>query len=139
MPLNKGEACYIYDISLFCERKVVEREDNYFELTRKFNIDETVSFKGEHIEHPTIEEELTVPIERGYFFITNQRIIFLGDKGALVKLVDFKDITSVDFDGMSYITYHTKTEGDLLFKYDDASAEVLYIFFNRIKKGEFKE
>jgi len=139
MPLNKGEACYIYDRSAFCENKVVEQEDNYFELTRKFSIDETVSFKGSHIEHPTYKEELNVLVAMGYFFITNQRIIFLGDKGALVKFVDLKDITGADFDGMSMIKFHTKSEGDLLFKYDDASAEVIYIFFNRIKKGEFKE
>ena len=138
MPLNKGEHCYIFDRSGFCEHKVVEQEDNYFELTRKFNIDETVSFKGSRIEHPTYKEELNVLVEIGHFFITNQRIIFIGDKGTMVKFVDLDDITSADFDGMSYITYHTKTEGDLLFKYDDASAEVLYIFFNRIKKGDFK-
>ena len=107
-------------------------------IIRKFNIDETVSFKGSRIEHPTYKEELNVLVEIGHFFITNQRIIFIGDKGTMVKFVDLDDITSADFDGMSYITYHTKTEGDLLFKYDDASAEVLYIFFNRIKKGDFK-
>jgi hypothetical protein len=139
MPLNKGEHCYIFDRSGLCEHKVVEQEDNYFELTRKFNIDETVSFKGSQIEHPTYKEELNVLVEIGHFFITNHRIIFIGDKGSMVKFVDLSDITSADFDGMSYITYHTKTEGDLLFKYDDASAEVIYIFFNRIKKGDFKE
>ena len=139
MPLNKGEHCYIFDRSGFCEHKVVEQEDNYFELTRKFNIDETVSFKGSRIEHPTYKEELNVLVEIGHFFITNQRIIFIGDKGTMVKFVDLKDITSADFDGMSYITYHTKTEGDLLFQYDDATAEVLYIFFTRIKNGDFKE
>ena len=139
MPLNKGEHCYIFDRSGLCEHKVVEQEDNYFELTRKFNIDETVSFKGSRIEHPTYKEELNVLVEIGHFFITNHRIIFIGDKGSMVKFVDLSDITSADFDGMSYITYHTKTEGDLLFKYDDASAEVMYIFFNRIKKGDFKE
>jgi hypothetical protein len=138
MPLNKGEHCYIFDRSGLCEHKVVEQEDNYFELTRKFNIDETVSFKGSQIEHPTYKEELNVLVEIGHFFITNHRIIFIGDKGSMVKFVDLNDITSADFDGMSYITYHTKTEGDLLFKYDDASAEVIYIFFNRIKKGDFK-
>ena len=136
LPMEKDEACYAYANSGFCERKVVEREDNYFELTRKFNIDETVSFKGEHIEHPTIKEETTVLNELGYFFVTNQRIIFLGQ--TIHKAVALKDIEGATFDGMSYITYHTKNDGDLLFKYSDDSAEVMYIIFNRVKKGEYK-
>jgi hypothetical protein len=139
MPLNQGEHCYIFDRSGLCEHKVVEQEDNYFELTRKFNIDETVSFKGSQIEHPTYKEELNVLVEIGHFFITNHRIIFIGDKGSMVKFVDLSDITSADFDGMSYITYHTKKDGDLLFKYSDDSAEVMYIIFNRVKKGEYKQ
>jgi hypothetical protein len=40
---------------------------------------------------------------------------------------------------MSYITYHTKKDGDLLFKYSDDSAEVTYIIFNRVKKDEYKQ
>lgn len=137
LPLEKGEACYAYANSGLCEHKVVEREDNYFELTRKFNIDETVSFKGEHIEHPTIKEETTVLVELGYFFLTNQRIIFLGQ--TIHKAIALKDIENATFDGMSMITYHTKTEGDVLFKYSDESAEVMYVIFNRIKKGEYKQ
>ncbi|MBQ8417210.1 MAG: hypothetical protein IJX10_01030 [Phascolarctobacterium sp.] len=137
LPLEKGEACYAYANSGLCEHKVVEREDNYFELTRKFNIDETVSFKGEHIEHPTIKEETTVLVELGYFFLTNQRIIFLGQ--TIHKAIALKDIENATFDGMSMITYHTKNEGNVLFKYSDESAEVMYVIFNRIKKGEYKQ
>lgn len=137
LPLEKGEACYAYANSGLCEHKVVEREDNYFELTRKFNIDETVSFKGEHIEHPTIKEETTVLVELGYFFLTNQRIIFLGQ--TIHKAIALKDIENATFDGMSMITYHTKTEGNVLFKYSDESAEVMYVIFNRIKNGEYKQ
>ena len=136
LPLEKDEACYAYANSGFCEHKVVEREDNYFELTRKFSIDETVSFKGEHIEHPTIKEETTILVELGYFFLTNKRVIFLGQ--TLQKAISLGNIESADFDGMSYITYHTKKDGDLIFKYSDESAEVMYIIFNRVKKGEVK-
>ena len=137
LPLEKDEACYAYANSGLCEHKVVEREDNYFELTRKFSIDETVSFKGEHIEHPTIKEETTVLVELGYFFLTNQRIIFLGQ--TIQKAYALKDIESATFDGMSMITYHTKKDGNLIFKYSDESAEIMYIIFNRIKKGENKK
>ncbi|MBQ5673046.1 MAG: hypothetical protein IIV46_02430, partial [Phascolarctobacterium sp.] len=73
----------------------------------------------------------------GYFFVTNQRIIFLGQ--TIHKAVALKDIEGATFDGMSYITYHTKKDGDLLFKYSDDSAEVMYIIFNRVKKGEYKK
>ena len=40
---------------------------------------------------------------------------------------------------MSMITYHTKKDGNLIFKYSDESAEIMYIIFNRIKKGENKK
>lgn len=137
LPLNKGEACYAYANSGLCEHKVIEVEDNYFELTRKFNIDETVSFKGEKLEHPTIKEETNVLVELGYFFLTNQRIIFLGK--SVSKAVALTDITGASFDGMSMVTYHTKKDGDVLFKYADESAEVMYTIFNRIHKGDYKK
>lgn len=35
----------------FLRHKTIEKEDNYFELTRRLEIDETISFKGEKIEH----------------------------------------------------------------------------------------
>ncbi len=137
LPLNKGEHCYAYANSGYCEHKVIEVEDNYFELTRKFNIDETVSFKGEKLEHPTIKEETNVLVELGYFFLTNERIIFLGKE--ISKIIPMKEITGADFDGMSMITYHTKKDGDVLFKYSDESAEVMYVIFNRILKGELNK
>ena len=135
LPLEKGEKCLIYSNCGLCEFKTIEKEDNYFELTRKFRIDETVSFQGDHIQHPTIKEETNVLLELGYFFLTTERIIYLGQK--LTKAVPLSEITGADFDGMNMVNYHTK-KGDLLFKYSDESAEVLYIIFNRVLKGEVK-
>lgn len=75
-PLNEGEICHAAAQQAgFCEHKTIEKEDNYFELTRRLEIDETISFKGEKIEHPHFTEEVTAVVDIGYLFFTNQRII----------------------------------------------------------------
>lgn len=131
-PLQQGESCYAYANCGLCEHKVVEREDNYFELTRKFSIDETVSFKGEKLEQPIIKEEGTVLVELGYFFVTNQRILYLGQKKS--QAIPLTEITGADFDGINIVTYHTK-KGDILFKYSDEAAETMCIIFKRVHKA----
>lgn len=131
LPLNKGEICHAYTNCGLCQNKVVEKEDNYYELTRKFRIDETVAFKGEKLEHPKIKEEITALVELGTFFLTNQRIIYFSNKNAFG--VELKDLTGADFDGVNIVTYHSQNKGDLLFKYSDEAAGVMYILFNRAK------
>lgn len=128
-PLNKGETCHAYANCGLCQNKVVEREDNYFELTRKFKIDETVSFKGEKIEHPKFKEEMVILLELGHFFLTSQRIVYIGKKNAFNIML--KDLTGADFDSVNLITYHTKDKGDVIIKYADEAAGVMYILFNR--------
>lgn len=128
-PLNKGETCHAYANCGLCQNKVVEREDNYFELTRKFKIDETVSFKGEKIEHPKFKEEMVILLELGHFFLTSQRIVYIGKKNAFNIML--KDLTGADFDGVNLITYHTKDKGDVIIKYSDEAAGVMYILASR--------
>lgn len=134
LPLNDGEICRAYANSGLCEHKVVETEDNYFELTRKFRIDETVSFKGEKLEHPKIQEEITALLELGYFFLTNQRIIFLSQKKALT--VSMKDLSGADFDGINMVTFHGKKGEKYLYKFSDEAAGVMCILFNRVLKED---
>lgn len=134
LPLDKGEACYVHVNCGLCQNKVVEREDNYFELTRKFNIDETVNFKGEKLEHPKIKEEITALLELGHFFLTNTRIIYLSQKQALAKRLD--DLTGADFDGINIVTFHDKDKQDHLLKFPDEAAGVVYILFKRVKNKE---
>lgn len=131
LPLNEGEICHAYTNCGLCQHKVVETEDNYYELTRKFRIDETVSFKGEEIEYPKIKEEITALLELGTFFLTNQRIIYFSNKKAFG--VDLKDLEDATFDGINMVTYHRKEQGgdELLFKYSDEAAGVMYILFKR--------
>lgn len=128
-PLLPGEACHAYANCGLCQNKVVEREDNYFELTRKFKIDETVSFKGEKIEHPKFKEEMVILLELGHFFLTSQRIVYIGKKNAFNIML--KDLAGADFDGVNLITFHTKEKGDVIIKYSDEAAGVMYILFNR--------
>ena len=130
IPLNPGEICRAYANSGLCEHKVVETEDNYFELTRKFRIDETVSFKGEKLEHPKIKEEITALLELGYFFLTNQRIIFLSQKKALT--VSMKDLEGAEFDGINMVTFKGKKGEKYLYKFSDEAAGVMCILFNRV-------
>lgn len=128
-PLNKGEVCHAYANCGLCQNKLVEREDNYFELTRKFKIDETVSFKGEKIEHPKFKEEMIILLELGHFFLTSQRIVYIGQKNAFNIMLS--DLTGADFDGVNLITYHTKDKGDVIIKYSDEAAGVMNILFTR--------
>lgn len=128
-PLNKGEVCHAYANCGLCQNKLVEREDNYFELTRKFKIDETVSFKGEKIEHPKFKEEMIILLELGHFFLTSQRIVYIGQKNAFNIMLS--DLTGADFDGVNLITYHTKDKGDVIIKYSDEAAGVMQILFTR--------
>lgn len=56
-PLNPGEICHAYTNCGLCQNKMIEREDNYYELTRKFRIDETVAFKGEKSSIPNSQKK----------------------------------------------------------------------------------
>lgn len=132
LPLEKGEICRAYVNCGLCQNKVIEKEDNYFELTRKFSIDETVNFKGEKLEHPKIKEEATVLLELGHFFLTSKRIIYISQKNAFdVKL---QDITKAEFDNINMVTFFTKEGKELLFKFPDEAAGVMYILFGRVQK-----
>lgn len=135
-PLNKGEVCHAYANCALCQNKVVEREDNYFELTRKFSIDETVAFKGEKIEHPKFKEEMVVIVELGHFFLTSQRIVFIGKKNAFNVML--RDISSSSFDGATLLTFHTHNskneELDVIVKFSDEAAGVMHILFERTLK-----
>ena len=134
LPLEKGEYAFATVNCGLCQNKEIEREDNYFELTRKFNIDETVSFKGEKLEHPKIKEEATILLELGHFIITNARIIYLSQKNAMAIKVD--DIKGADFDDINLVTFHHKDGNDILIKFPDEAAGVMHILFNRVKNKQ---
>ena len=132
--MEKGEYAFATVNCGLCQNKEIEREDNYFELTRKFNIDETVSFKGEKLEHPKIKEEATILLELGHFIITNARIIYLSQKNAMAIKVD--DIKGADFDDINLVTFHHKDGNDILIKFPDEAAGVMHILFNRVKNKQ---
>lgn len=134
LPLEKGELCYATVNCGLCQNKEVEREDNLFELTRKFSIDETVSFKNEKLEHPKIKEEITALLELGHFFLTNMRLIYLSQKNAMAVRID--DIAGAEFDKINLVTFHRADGSDILIKFPDEAAEVMFILFKRVKKKE---
>lgn len=129
LPLREGEVCRCYTNAGACAKKTVEREDNLLEVTRRFDIDETVTFAGQKLQHPKLQEEVVVVTSLGYFFLTNQRLLYITDKAAVST--ELSAVTGADFDGSNIITYHTQ-EGDLLYKYADESADVLYLLFQRV-------
>ena len=135
IPLQPDEVCHAAAQVGLCQHKVVEKEDNYFELTRKFNIDETVTFKGEKLEHPKTKEEITALLDIGNFLLTNQRIIYLSRKTA--QAVDLDKITAAELD-VNIITFHTKDNGDFMYKFSDDAAGVMYILFQRTMQENIK-
>lgn len=135
IPLQADEVCHAAAQAGLCQQKVVEKEDNYFELTRKFSIDETVTFKGEKLEHPKTQEEITALLEIGYFFLTNQRIIYLSKN--TVQAVDLDKITSAELEN-NIITFHTKENGDFMYKFSDEASGVMYILFSRVHQQNVK-
>ena len=130
LPLDPGEKCYMVSNSGFCMNKTVEYEDNLMEYTRKFSIDEEVSFKGEKLANPMKKEDITSVEDIGAFLITDKRIIFFGKEK--VFYCGKEEFTGSDFDGMNIVSYHTKENGDIMFKYPDESAEVIRIMFDRV-------
>ena len=128
-PLDEGEICHAAGQAYLCEVKTVAKEDNYYQLTRKLRIDETISFKGEHIEHPQIMEETAVITDAGYLFLTNSRIIYLSKK--MAKEIRLDDLKTADLS--SNIIYAHKNDGESLsFKMQDDAAEVMFAILRRI-------
>lgn len=136
LPLQPGEVCRAYTNCGFIEEKEVETVDNYYDINRKFKLDETVTFSGAKLDMPTFKEEAKVVTELGYFFLTNQRIFGLAKESA--RIVDLENITGVDFDNSTIITFHT-TEGDVSFKYADEAADVMYLLVKRVLAEDLKK
>ena len=136
MPLQPGEVCRAYANCGFIELKEIETVDNYYEMTRKFKLDETVTFSGDKLDMPKSKEETNVVTEIGYFFLTNQRIFGLAKESA--RIIDLQEVTGLDFDGSTTITYHT-TKGDVVFKYPDEAADVMYLLVQRVLKEDIKK
>lgn len=129
-PLNQGEICHAAAQQAgFCEHKTVEKEDNYFELTRRLEIDETISFKGEKIAHPRFTEEITAVIDIGYLFLTNQRVIYLSNK--MAHIVDLNDLDKSEL-SVNIIYFYKKDGTALTIKFNDDVAEIIFAIFKRI-------
>ncbi len=128
-PLEKGEICHAAGQAALCEVKTVAKEDNYYQLTRKLRIDETISFKGEHIEHPQIMEETAVIVDMGYLFLTNSRIIYLSKK--MAKQIRLDDLKTAAL-STNIIYAHCNSGESLSFKLQDDAAEVMFAILRRI-------
>lgn len=134
LELPEGEVCLCFTNSGFCRQKVIETQDNIFEMTRKFNIDETVSFKGGKLEQNKIKEDTLVVEDLGVFLVTNARLIYLSEK-IEPQIIDWDQLEATEFDGATIITFKTKNEGDWVYKFPDEAADVLDIIINRCLKG----
>ncbi len=128
-PLEDGEKCHAAGQAYLCEVKTVAKEDNYYQLTRKLRIDETISFKGEHIEHPQIMEETAVITDSGYLFLTNLRVIYLSKK--MAKQIRLDNLKTADL-STNIIYVHANEGESLSFKMQDDAAEVMFAILRRI-------
>lgn len=134
LQLPEGEVCLCFSNAGYCQRKTIEVEDNLLELTRKFSIDETVSFNGAKLEQPKRMEETVVVEDVGVFLVTNARLIYLSEKME-PQFIDWDQLDATEFDGATLITFKTKDQGDVIYKYPDEAADVLDIIINRCLTG----
>lgn len=134
LELPEGEVCLCFTNAGFCKQKVIETEDNIFEMTRKFKIDETVSFTGGKLEQNKIKEDTLVLVDQGVFLLTNARMIYLSEK-LDPQIIDWDQLEETKFDGATIITFKTKNEGDWVYKFPDEAADVLDIIVNRCLNG----
>lgn len=132
-PLNEGEACYAGTNSGRCVKKKIQEEDDFFDRNRKFNADDTLTFKGAALDtNKQLVEHLVVE-EIGYFFITNQRLIFASKNNAVQHAV--ADVAGADFKD-NCIYFHLKNGEDVVYKYSDDASECMFMIFNRVLRGE---
>lgn len=131
LQLPEGEVCFAFTNAGYCKEKTIEREDNIFELTRKFNIDETVTFNGGKLQQNLIKEDTVVVEDMGVFLVTNARTIYLSEK-LEPQFIGWDELESVDFDGATLVTYTTKAGEKWIYKYPDEAADVLHIIVGRI-------
>ena len=128
-PLQPGEECYAGTNSGRCEKKQVEVQENFFDLNRKFTVDDTLSFKGGKMDaRKELQEQLMID-DIGYFFVTNQRLVFFSKKTAVTHAL--ADVTGADYKD-NCIYYHMKNGEDAVYKYSDDASECMYIIFKRV-------
>lgn len=134
-PLMEGEACYAGTNSGRCVKKLIDVADDFFDRNRKFNVEDTLSFKGGALDSKVEQQEHLLVEELGYFFITNQRLIFASDKNVVQHKL--ADITGGDFKD-NCIYFHQKNGEDAVYKYSDDASECMFMIFNRVKNGEIE-
>ena len=131
LQLPEGEECLCFTNAGLCKYKTIEHEDNIRELTRKFSIDETVSFKGGKLEQATIKEDTVVLEDLGAFMVTNARLIYISEK-VNPQIIYWPELEATEYDGATLVTFKTKNDGDKIYKFPDDAADVLNIIVNRV-------
>lgn len=134
-PLNVDEECYAGTNSGRCVNKKIQEEDNFFDHNHKFKVDDTLAFKGAELDtNKRLVEHLIVE-EMGYFFLTNQRLLFLSEKNAVQHPLN--EITGADYRD-NCIFFHLTSGGDAVYKFSDEASECMFMMFNRVKAGRIK-
>jgi len=127
--LPKTERCYFYVDAVYYEpRKVHTGRVNYGGLTYRYRIAKGLYLRmGTLNFYPQTEEKL-VPLDSGTVFITNKKILFVGNKGSrkidLRRIIDFKPYR----DGIQII----KDAGRSPFLKLDTDIELLVVLLNRL-------
>ena len=140
VDMLEGEVCKAYSRCGICQDVEVERTDDYFEMTRKFKIDETVTFTNDKLDMPKSKEEVTTVVAVGDFVLTNKRILVFTEKQGIG--IPLEDIESSELDDVkNHVTFHTKNGKSMFYIYtpDEENgpqpmADVMYLLVERVRK-----
>lgn len=133
IPLKPGEICYAATQAGLSTRVTVQKEDNIYDLTHRLEIDDTINFKGQELEHPKVEQEIVKITDVGNLFITNQQVIYLSNKNALA--LPLKDIASTKLE-ISLLTLVMQNGQENLIRLSDESAQVVQVLIERARAGK---
>ncbi len=129
-PLDDGESCYAATQAGLSERKMVEMEENYFELTRRLEIDETINFKGDQIEHPKHEVEAVVIKNVGNIILTNKYVRYSSEEDNIK--IPIAELENVDLE-VTLLKFSLKNGNEVLIRLSDEASEIFFILLNRVR------
>ncbi len=83
LVLKKNEICYCLAEAALMEEKVERKRIKGRSVGASFRVGKRLSLRTNSFDGEIVPESALVPVAVGRFFITNQRVIFLGDKKSL--------------------------------------------------------
>lgn len=87
MVLQKGEVCHFCNRAKWLEHRRQTSSVDLGSLGMSFQIAPGISYQTPRVRLPHMRYEVLTPIENGFLYLTNKRVIFAGDnRNATLKL-----------------------------------------------------